>query len=309
MPAQGYNPGVQNTGAYNPPAVDVGKTPASQLVRKIAASGAWVVAALATTLGFLITCYLNIFNKSSPSILYYIENLPRFKGTEYESQIYSSIGSIAAGLLFSLIFVLLLWRIYGSAASKKNEKMGTGPLTLMKVFFIITLIGVCIALLAVVILGVLTLVLGSKAEFSADITAYINEFLRQYNFQLSSLNVSAASLILILFGFLAVVLVLALIYVAKVLKSLTTGKRVIRTGIPDDRVSVFVAIFTILAAVVMIIAGICFLFGGGLTWLLSGVVVLLNAIALICFAAVIFKFRSGMRRLGVRKGVMQKPMQ
>lgn len=323
VPQQGNNP-TQATGSFQDlsPAA-VGQTPASQLVRKLATSGAWLVATLATTLSFLITCYLNIFSKSSTSILYYIENLPHFKGTEYESQIYSSIGSIAGGLLFSLIVVFLLWKIFGSAASKKNEKMGTGPLTVFKVFFIISLVAVCIALLATVILGVLVLVLGSQSGID-EYTNALKELLLQYNINITGTNANISSMIGVIFGILALILVFAIIYIAKVLKSLTTGKRVIRTGIPDDRVSIFVAVFTLIGGICMLITGVLYfllqdvvkqiLAGSGMKvdmlYLISwGVIFLLNGIASICFASVIFKFRSGMRQLGVRKGVMQRPAQ
>lgn len=306
IPAQGSSLS-QNSGSFqdeNP--AEVGKTPASQLIRKIASSGPWVVAVLASTLSFLVS--LGYF-------IYTLAANPLVNAKDYAV-------STVPGLVGTAILVLLLWAILGSAAGKRKDRMGTGALTTFKVFFIIALVFICIALALVVVFGVLVLVLGSRIGQLDEYTAALQEALRQYNIDLMGLNLNISTLIGVIFGIFALILVIALIFAVKVIKSLNTAKRVIQTGRPDDRVSVFVAVFCILGAICTLFCGIGILlvenisevyaaaglYMDKLGFLATAIGFILNAIAAFCFALVIFRFRSGMRQLGVRKGIMQRPV-
>ena len=305
VPAQGYNPGVQNVGGYRVPTqAEIGKSPASQLLRRLGSSGAFLVGVILSTVNFLLSLI-----GSGRSILAYVNMMDYYRGTDYEIQLAGSIAMMIFSILASALGVLLLWLIFGAAANKRSPKMGTGALTTFKVFFIIGLVGVCL-LLSVVVIGGLFAVLGdNSSDLSYDLTNYLNSLLAQYGIRLTLPPISDRLLALLLFGGVTICLIFSIIFIAKLLKTINTAKRVVRTGRPDDRVSPFAAVLIILGAVFTLLGAVSMIasFGGG--GLISGVSALLSAAASICFAAVIFKFRSGMRRLGVYRGVMTQPMQ
>ncbi len=304
VPAQGYNPGVQNVGGYRVPTqAEIGRSPASQLLRRLGSSGAFLVGVILSTVNFLLSLI-----GSGRSILAYVNMMDYYRGTDYEIQLAGSIAMMVCSILASAVVVLLLWLIFGAAANKRSPKMGTGALTTFKVFFIIGLVGVCFVLLAWVIFGVLFLILSDNRDAAAFLQG-LNGMLAQFGTQLPMGALSEKLLFAVLFCALTLVLVFFIIFIAKLLKTINTAKRVVRTGRPDDRVSPFAAVLIILGALFTLLGAVGMIasFGGG--GLISGVSALLSAAASICFAAVIFKFRSGMRRLGVYRGVMTQPMQ
>ena len=304
VPAQGYNPGVQNVGGYRVPTqAEIGKSPASQLLRRLGSSGAFLVGVILSTVNFLLSLFGN-----GRSILAYVNMMDYYRGTDYEIQLAGSIAMMIFSILASALGVLLLWLIFGAAANKRSPKMDTGALTTFKVFFIIGLVGVCLLLTAWVIFGVLFLILGDNRDASEFLQG-LNGMLAQFGTQLPMGALSEKILFAVLFCALTLVLVFAILYFAKLIKTINTAKRVVQTGRPDDRVSPFAAVLIILGAVFTLFGAVSMIasFGGG--GLISGVSALLSAAASICFAVVIFKFRSGMRRLGVYRGVMTQPMQ
>ena len=111
-------------------------------------------------------------------------------------------------------------------------------------------------------------------------------------------------MIVLLAGFL-LGLVLCIIYFAKLIKTINTVKRVLRTGSPDDRVSPFAAVIGILCFLAMLWPGLSRILEGGTENILSGASALLSAFAALFFSILIFRFRSGMRALGVYKGAYQ----
>ena len=305
VPAQGYNPGVQNTGGYRVPTqAEIGKSPASQLLRRLGSSGAFLVGVILTTVAFLFNLLIGIGN-----VTQLVRMLPAYSNTDFQRVLATSLASIIGALITSGLVVLLLWLIFGAAANKRSPKMGTGALTTFKVFFIIGLVGVCLLLTVWVIFGVLFLILGDNRD-AAEFLQGLNGMLAQFGTQLPMAALSEKVLFAVLFCALTLVLVFTILYFAKLLKTINTAKRVVRTGRPDDRVSPFAAILIILGAVFSVFRFLSNLLGAlGTAGLLSGIVALLSAAAAICFAVVIFKFRSGMRRLGVYRGVMTQPMQ
>ena len=210
----------------------------------------------------------------------------------------------------SALSVLLLWLIVGAAANKRSPRMGTGALTTIKVFYVIGLVGLCIGLAFTVIFGLVAVLSENAGELSYEMASYFNSLLRQYGVAFALPQFSDQLFIYVFFGGLAIALIFGIIFTAKVLKTINTAKRVVNTGRPDDRVSPFLAVLIILGAVFSICGAVSQLLrGASVAELLFAVSGLISAAASICFAVVIFKFRSGMRRLGVYRGVMTHPMQ
>ena len=307
VPAQGYNPAPQSSGVgyRSPSPAEIGKSPASQLVRRLGSSGAFLIGVILTTIAFLVSL---IFNGRSLGT--YFKQISLYSGTEYADQLVGVVSAVISSLLFSAVCVLLLWLIFGAAANKRSPRMGTGALTTFKVFFIIGLVMICFALAAVIILGLIVLVSGDSGDlddFLSEFITYVNSLLNQYGLQVASVNLSGKAFFGIAFGVSALCLIFGIIFISKLLKTINTAKRVVRTGRPDDRVSTFAAVLIILGALSSLSSAVVTMVSTGSTGLISGLTALLSAVASICFAVVIFKFRSGMRRLGVYKGVMTQP--
>ena len=302
VPQQGYNPGQQVVGGYQGmPAGAIGQTPASQMIRKVASSPLFLVAALLFTLNFLFAAYVNIRN-----IVAYLDLLDYYKGSEVKGQIISNVVSAFVTVLLYLLMLISLWSIFGTAASKSRDRMSTGGLTFFKVIYWIALVVAVLILCLFVVLMVMLIASEKYSDFFQDAVIQIRETLSSLGYQLHSWNVSLRTYLYIFLGTLLAVMLLTVFYVAKLIKSLNTAKRVIKTGIPDDRVSVYVGVVTILGALFNVYNGIRWFVDGGSTLeILMGVSLIVSAGSAICFAIVLFRFRSAMRSLGVRKGIMQ----
>ncbi len=302
VPNQGYNPGGQGYGGYQTPAAALGNTPARQLVRKLGSSPAFLIGVLAATLSFVILLVRGISTFiQGAQVLEYYRHV-----SELRVQVISTLSGTAVALIITLVSVLFLWSIYGSAASKSGQRMSTAGLTFYKVVAILGIIAASIAL--VITLIVLVVVLASGADFDR-IFRELSQLMAQY--EIPDWGQAEGLLRPIFIGLLIVLpvaMIMALIYYAKLIKTINTSKRVILHGLPDDRISPFVGVMEIIAAVCSVLGGVSTLVKSGMNTgvILNGVSVLLSAVSAICFAVVLFRFRSGMRALGVYKGVMQQ---
>ncbi len=304
MPAPGYNPNLRNAVPYRAPSIaEIGQSPASQLLRKLGTCGAFLTAVILSTVAFLIGLIGN-----GRSIATLVKILPYYQGSDYEFQFVGSLCGAVCSILFSGLGVLLLWLIFGAAANKRSPRMGTGALTTFKVFFIILLVLICILLACVVLIGVLFLVLGDNRDASAFLQGF-SGILAQYGLRLDMMRLDGKVLFALVICGGIVFLIFSIFFYAKLIKTINTAKRVVRTGRPDDRVSPFAAVLIILGALFTVFGAVSMIATSPAGGLISGVASLLSAAASVCFAVVIFKFRSGMRRLGVYRGVMTQPMQ
>ena len=155
----------------------------------------------------------------------------------------------------------------------------------------------------------------SYSSFFQDAVNELNYLLERSGYAFPNMDVSLRTFLYIFLGVLLAGLVLGLLFLIKLLKTLGTAKRVIRTGAPDDRVSVFVGVMILLGSVGGLISGIDALtIPQDIMQLLGisrtaavfyGVNLLLSAVSAAFFAITLFRFRSEMRRLGGHKGVTQ----
>ena len=299
-PQQGYNPAPQARGDYAQS--PLGETPARQLVRRLATSPAFVIAALALTIQFVLL------------VLRCIDVIPKYLGTlkyyrgipEIEGRTIGALIGISLGGLFSLIMLLAVWVTFGSADNRRNTRMSTGGLTTFKVISVLAVIGLSLLLVGLIGIAVILLIEGQNGKLFVELNRIIRDLLAQYrvDVDLPAGNLDV-TVLLIVIAVLLLAVVLSLIYYARTVKSLNTGKRVINGGYPDDRVSGYVGVFTILIALVNGASGVSSLLDSAASDLLDGASLLLGAVTGLCFAIVLFKFRSGMRKLGVYKGLRQ----
>ena len=312
-PNQGYMPPRQPNDYQAAPGGALGQTPAIQMLRKIATSPVFLAAILLTTVCTLFSCYVYVRNLD-----YYFDVLDYYKRYSAESQLVSNIVSNFISLLLSLAALIALWSIFASAASKHSDRMRTGGLTFFKVLYVIALVIFSLVLLLVLVLLVMLIASKKYSDFFQSAVNQLNNMLLNAGYEFPSISTDPRTFLFIFLGVILLVMIMAVLYCAKIVKSLNTAKRVIKTGAPDDRVSVFVGVFSILGAVGNVINAIRIFanlrdytqllgMGRGLL-IVNGIVLLLSAVASILYAITLFRFRSGMRSLGVRKGILQNPM-
>lgn len=301
-PQQGYNPAPQAQGSYMPQS-PLGNTPARQLIRRLATSPAYVIAVLAFTIQFVLFVIRGV-----DMIPVYLDSLKYYRGVStIETRIITNLISFSLSGLVSLIMLIALWVNFGSAANKRNAQMCTGGLTTFKVFSVLSVILFALLIVVLVILTVVLLISGQNGDLFPEISRIFRDMLAQFpvDVELPAGNLLFTAVIIFMIVILTIV-VLALIYYVLTIKSLNTAKRVITGGYPDDRVSAFVGVCTILSALLIGASGVSALLEGSTLNLFNGANSLLSAVSGICFAVVLFKFRSGMRQLGVYKGVRQR---
>lgn len=304
VPQQGFNPGPQVIGGYQdiPPGA-LGQSPASRLVRTLASSPLYLIAAILTTVSIFIAVFYNV--KALIQYFKLIDAYRSYYGTS--SNVTSAIVTAIVTVLFNLFTILALWRIYANAVSKRAEQMRTGSLTYYKVLFVIALVVLILVLIFVVVLMIILISSQKYSSFFKDAYRALAEALARAGYEFPNLKVELRTYLYIFFGVYLALALLAVIYVAKLIKTINTAKRVIQTGVPDDRVSIFAAVIIILGSLFSVYNGIRYFVdgNGSAQVILMGIAMLLSAAANIIFAVMIFQFRSGMRSLGVRHGMIQ----
>lgn len=277
----------------------VGRSQASQLLRKLASSPIFLLAALLFTLSVLFPGYLNVKN-----LLENIRVLSSGSGSLKVDVLANVIGG-AGIVLLNLLTVLGLWAVFFSADRKSREQMGTGGLSILSAVTAVTLM--VLSLLAG--LTVMLLVQNNASDNYSSLfrkTVYwINDTLHELGVVFPNMDVSPLGYRNILLGAVLAALLLAIVYYGRTLRSIGTAKHVIRTGGADDRVSVFVALVTALLAVFSVYRAVRYFTKGNETLeaTLMGISLCLSAVAGLSFAVLLFRFRSGMRKLGVRRGI------
>ncbi len=198
------------------------------------------------------------------------------------------IGVLISMLISTLIYFLILQ----PALKKKDNSYPTAGFTVLKVFAIIGLVGVCIAGAAVIAaFGILAFV---KEQFVNDAFTHVGdaEFTAEMKKLFTSFNEYGLAARIITAVILVAMFVFIIVYIAKYIKTLNTFKRVASTGVPSDRVSPFVAVVLFISAAYAVGFSV-FLFIYGV--ILYGIVTALSAASLICLGVTVFKFRNAMR--------------
>ena len=169
------------------------------------------------------------------------------------------------GQIPAILIVVGLWMLFASAKNRSGEPLKATGLTIIKVITIINLVVVSLAALLVVV--VLFLAMAALASYE---DAIVPAFL--------------AVIVLV-----AAIFALAILFYVKLATTIHTMQTSIRTGMPSDRVSAYVAVIAILGGVgsLMSILG-----AGGV----SGMLAMLGAaVAAFCYGIFLFRYRKEMR--------------
>ncbi len=202
-----------------------------------------------------------------------------------------STGTIVGTLIGCIPVILLcigLWKIYGTCKKSGSQPLSTGGFSLVKGVVIFELVVFCIAIAIIAIaLIFVSSVAASKGYSLSEMlsSAMVAEGLGYGEASdLVSLIVGAIGVFIVL---MFVVMILGIIYFAKVIGSLNRAKEIIVTGKTNKNVSAFVGVFTMIGGILNTISGLVSDFD--FATILAGVCSIL-------FAVLIFSMRGAIKR-------------
>lgn len=263
--------------AYTPAAKPpLSSNPVLNAVKKIAGSPLFLVAVIAYSLQILATLVSSVGTGAKVEMFLYslldeIGYAAPFEFYEIVDAI-SRIGDIPyiigtiIGLIPTILICVGLWITYSSAKNRMTDTMKTSGLTMIKVITIIQLVWACVVFALVELLLMLIVVAVAAA-----------------NVYEAGLIIAGVVFVVL---FVAAAFALAIVYFAKIIKSIGVAKKTITTGIPSDKVSSYVAVWAFISAV-------CLVFSLITSFIASAA----SMTAFICFGILIFKYKSAMKGL------------
>lgn len=206
----------------------------------------------------------------------------------------AAVGTVVSTIIFSLLPGVLIcigmWMFYNTCKNWRGGYFSTGGLTMIRVISIILLVLCCIFFAFMIVLMFVLLITPEIMlsgdhyyQYSYGFYGFGNSY---YESEIAEARaVFAIVLILFILAFVFVIL-----YFAKLLKTIRTVSDAAAKGIASDKVSVFVAVMNIIAAVSTFgssfASNVAGMFGG---WC--------SAAAMILTAVLIFQYQSQIRRM------------
>ena len=287
-----------------------GETAAQALYRRLASSPAFLIAALAFSLSAVLSLVQMAASLAGGTYLTLSQPVPP------EAEHLLRALSWGFGALMLGLYALMsgaFWQIYCNA--KGQGPLRTVGLRIHKVLLVIGLVLLCLLLL----LGLIFSVLGAASgELEAAAREMGRSFLEQMERDGYAQKLPESFTADMLFAAMMVSLVatlgLLVLLAFKTLKTINTVKRVVDDGLPDDRISMLLLWLCVLGACSGALGLIRSLVGGVSLYEKSGILLLptllsyvLNAAVQASFALLLWRWREGMRALGVYRGVPASP--
>ena len=261
--------------------------------KQIGFSTAFLIATICLT--FVQVLGLFTLTPASGILEAYYGMIPSLSVTSRNSlEILSPVMDIV-GMLPGILITLGLWISFFSCASRK-PKVNTSGLTLIFVVNLVQMVVSSLILLCVLLLTVIAL---------PEVNYFNHSFIES--------SVLKPVLIALLIT-VSIIFVFVLIYYIKVCTTISNIRSTLKTGVPNKKVSRFVAIMSYISGGILILSGIFSLLSAGIVTLdsyydpslsyalpseifLSAVTSLLTAAAQIIFGALIFTYRRKMAAL------------
>lgn len=203
--------------------------------------------------------------------------------------------SILSSLLFMLPQALIIAGSWMTYANAKTGQTKTSGLTLVKVALIIQLVLLC------VMLGIFELIFIIATAMLFNYDAFASSLdLEPLELEDIAMPIMQGVFVFLIL-FVAAVIVLAILYYVKALKTVDTIRGTILTGVPSDRVSGFVAVLQCIGGGLIALSAFNLLLFSGIFSALSSAC---SATAYICFGVFLFEYRSKMRALMADPGRM-----
>lgn len=179
----------------------------------------------------------------------------------------ASLGSALIGQIPNILIAIGIWLVFASAVNRSGGPMKTTGLTLIKVIAVIQL--VLVSLLALLVVVVLFILMAALAGYDDSVVPIF------------------LVLVAVMIGFFA----LAILFYVKLIGTIKAMQISILIGQPSDRVSVYVAVISILS-------GVCSIPGLLGAWGLSNVVAIVaEIVAAFSYGIFLFKYRSAMHEM------------
>lgn len=238
---------------------------ALQVVRKMGSSGMFLTAVIAYSVAFILSI-ISAFSVSYREQLLY-EFVRVSRGFNYAAAIVS--------LIPTMLMLLGMWLTFGASLSR-GPRMSTAGLTIIKVMLIILQVLLAIAMGIVAIAFLIGMIAGGGLLSDLGMGDVARE---------------GVGIMLVVLLVISLVYTLICIFIAKTIKTINTVKYTIQTDKASANVSPFVAVMCIIACVGMTVVGVAYFAWGNL---LSALSILLSLVTTLCFAILIFRYRSAM---------------
>lgn len=248
--------------AYQP-AYQSSEMPVIQLMRRMARSPVFLVPAIAYTCMVLFQIAATFFGVAQVSLDPVVTQT--VETNAFLQNIYTTSVTFSAlplSYIFSILAAVGIWMTFASAANQSGAPIKTAGLTLLRVLQIISLVVVCLLVL---------LLFGAVAILISTLGSYDN-------------TGAASALIVVVLLIAAVIVALAILYSVKTITTIECFRRSIRTGTPQGKISVYVAVMSILGGLLSLLA----VLSGNLFNALAGVA---GAVSGIGFGVFLFRYR------------------
>ena len=250
--------------------------PVIQLMRRAARSPAFLVPAIAYTC--MVVCNLiSTLGYAVPGAMDgYLNQLTGYGMDGQMASVYgmlstvpeASAGGSLVGQIPSILMAVGIWITFASAVDTSGGPIKTAGLTIIRVIQIIVL--VLVGVLCLLLLGVMGLSLTAVGAFGY--------------------GDSTAGIAFVLFLVFAGIVVLAILYSVKTITTIDGFRRSIWTGKPQGKISVYVAVISILGGLLSLTSALT----GNVFSALAGVA---SAVSGVGFGVFLFQYRDWLRSL------------
>ena len=218
----------------------------------------------------------------------------------------AGIAATVVGMIPTILLVIGLWLTYAAAAGRRNP-MPTAGLSMVKGVFIYQLVMICIAIGLILLFLLLFLVVGGalSGELSKAFGSAASQYSGAYGSNDTDFSIIASlalPILLVTILLFVGVFVMLILFYAKLIKTVNTVKKTIRTDEPSDQVSPFVAVlwflsafFSLFPAVLSFVIPQFSVLTGRMVF--AGLGSFCAIVAQVCFGVLIFQYRSEMRAL------------
>ena|GEM_PF-112240 len=211
-------------------AAQYSSNPAVNVLKREGASVRFLVLAILLS----VSAVLSIFASSTTSNYFWDE---LYYNTYMDWDVYNALSSVMNNVFAAIPTILMavgLWMFYASCRNVSHGGVSTSGLTIIKVLMIIAMVLLCFVGFIVLIAG---FVMALNPSFFYDYGSYYNSY---YNF--------GTGIIIFAVFIIAAVLALMIVYLTRIIKIINRVKRVAKTGMPNNEISMFaVVIFYIMA--------------------------------------------------------------
>lgn len=280
------SPGTAKAPSCNLAPIPVEENPVVHAIRQMARSPLYLVGAIGYTCMILFALLASLGGGALGGLTQYLSLLSRLGGGSYEldyllGEFYSFMpvlqgGSFATTVLAQLPAILVavgIWMTFATTMDRSGAPLKTTGLTMIRVVEIVVMVCQCVLLVAVE--GIVILVMSALGRYDD----------------------SVVPLCVVLMLVCAILMGISILYYAKLVQTIGTMISSIRYGEPSARVSVYVAVLTIIGGGVSVLSLLQF---GNVFSTLSS---LSTAVAEIGYGIFLVQYRDQMRILQENPGI------